>query len=65
MPITIALAPNNVDASASNFVYGIATLTFTGSTSCVVLVRKHSSARSRSSTVSRVSSDGIPSSDAN
>jgi len=31
MPITIALAPNNVDASASNFVYGIATLTFTGS----------------------------------
>lgn len=31
MPITISLAPNNVDSSASNFVYGIATLTFSGS----------------------------------
>jgi hypothetical protein len=31
MPITISLAPNNVDSSASNFVYAIATLTFTGS----------------------------------
>lgn len=31
MPITISLLPNNVDASASNFVYGIATLTFSGS----------------------------------
>ena len=31
MPITLTLAPNNVDASASNFVYAIATLTFTGS----------------------------------
>ena len=31
MPITISLLPNNVDSSASNFVYGIATLTFSGS----------------------------------
>jgi len=31
MPITISLTPNNVDSSASNFVYAIATLTFTGS----------------------------------
>src|SRR5262249_58953943 len=31
MPITISLAPNNVDSSASNFIYAIATLTFTGS----------------------------------
>src|SRR5215475_2038242 len=31
MPISIALAPNNVDSSASNFVYAIATLTFSGS----------------------------------
>src|SRR5207237_5232389 len=31
MPITISLAPANVDSSASNFVYAIATLTFTGS----------------------------------
>jgi hypothetical protein len=31
MPITISLAPNNVDSSASNFVYAIATLTFSGS----------------------------------
>jgi len=30
MPITIALAPSNVDSSASNFVYAIATLTFSG-----------------------------------
>jgi hypothetical protein len=30
MPITISLAPNNVDSSASNFVYAIATLTFSG-----------------------------------
>ena len=30
MPITIALSPSNVDSSASNFVYAIATLTFTG-----------------------------------
>jgi len=31
MAITMNLTPNNVDASASNFVYGIATLTFSGS----------------------------------
>jgi len=31
MPITISLTPNNVDSSASNFVYAIATLTFSGS----------------------------------
>ena len=31
MPITIALTPNNVDSSASNFAYAIATLTFSGS----------------------------------
>lgn len=31
MPITISLVPNNVDSSASNFVYAIATLTFSGS----------------------------------
>jgi len=31
MPITISLLPNNVDSSASNFVYAIATLTFSGS----------------------------------
>jgi len=31
MPITISVTPNNVDSSASNFVYAIATLTFTGS----------------------------------
>jgi hypothetical protein len=31
MPISISLAPNNVDSSASNFVYVIATLTFSGS----------------------------------
>jgi hypothetical protein len=30
MPITISLVPNNVDSSASNFVYAIATLTFSG-----------------------------------
>ncbi|HYA97903.1 MAG TPA: hypothetical protein VEH49_07400 [Methylomirabilota bacterium] len=30
MPITIALQANNVDSSASNFVYAIATLTFSG-----------------------------------
>jgi hypothetical protein len=30
MPITILLAPTNVDSSASNFVYAIATLTFSG-----------------------------------
>jgi hypothetical protein len=30
MPITISLAPNNVDSSASNFVYAIATLTYSG-----------------------------------
>ena len=30
MPITISLSPLNVDGSASNFVYAIATLTFTG-----------------------------------
>jgi hypothetical protein len=31
MPITISLTQNNVDSSASNFVYALATLTFTGS----------------------------------
>ena len=31
MPITISITPNNVDSSASNFVYAIATLTFSGS----------------------------------
>jgi len=31
MPITISLTSNNVDSSASNFVYAIAALTFTGS----------------------------------
>src|SRR6266481_3206252 len=31
MPITIALSPLNVDSSASNFVYAIGTLTFSGS----------------------------------
>ena len=31
MPITIALSPLNVDSSASNFVYAIASLTFSGS----------------------------------
>ncbi len=31
MPISISLTPNNVDSSASNFVYAIATLTFSGS----------------------------------
>ena len=31
MPITISLAPTNVDSSASNFVYAIASLTFSGS----------------------------------
>jgi len=31
MPISISLTPNNVDSSASNFVYAIATLTFTES----------------------------------
>ena len=30
MPITISLTPLNVDGSASNFTYAIATLTFTG-----------------------------------
>jgi hypothetical protein len=30
MPITLSLASTNVDSSASNFVYAIATLTFTG-----------------------------------
>lgn len=30
MPITISLAPTNVDSSASNFVYAIATLAFSG-----------------------------------
>jgi hypothetical protein len=30
MPITISLAPTNVDSSASNFAYAIATLTFSG-----------------------------------
>lgn len=31
MPITIALSPTNVDSSASNFVYALSTLTFSGS----------------------------------
>ena len=31
MPITVSLASTNVDSSASNFVYAIATLAFTGS----------------------------------
>ena len=31
MPITISLAPTNVDSRASNFVYAVATLTFSGS----------------------------------
>ncbi len=31
MPITISLSPLNVDSSANNFVYAIATLTFSGS----------------------------------
>jgi hypothetical protein len=30
MAITISLSPLNVDSSASNFVYALATLTFTG-----------------------------------
>ena len=30
MPITISLSPSNVDSSASNFAYAIATLTFSG-----------------------------------
>jgi len=30
MAITITLLPNNVDSSASNFVYAVATLTFSG-----------------------------------
>ncbi len=30
MPITISLTPLNVDSSASNFVYAIAALTFSG-----------------------------------
>jgi len=30
MAITILLQPNNVDSSASNFVYAVATLTFSG-----------------------------------
>ena len=30
MPITISLSPLNVDSSANNFVYAIATLTFSG-----------------------------------
>jgi hypothetical protein len=30
MPITISLQPTNVDSSASNFVYAIATLAFSG-----------------------------------
>src|SRR5260370_13441067 len=30
MPITISLTPLNVDSSASNFVYAIGTLTFSG-----------------------------------
>jgi hypothetical protein len=31
MPISIALTPNNVDSSASNFIYALATLSFSGS----------------------------------
>ena len=30
MPITISLTPNNVDSSASNFIYALATLSFSG-----------------------------------
>jgi hypothetical protein len=30
MPITISLSPQNVDSSANNFAYAIATLTFSG-----------------------------------
>jgi len=30
MAITITLLPNNVDSSASNFIYAMATLTFSG-----------------------------------
>jgi len=30
MPITITLQSNNVDSSASNFIYAVATLTFSG-----------------------------------
>jgi hypothetical protein len=30
MPITISLSPLNVDSSANNFVYAVATLTFSG-----------------------------------
>src|SRR5271157_1028193 len=30
MAITISLSPQNVDSSASNFVYAVATLTFSG-----------------------------------
>jgi hypothetical protein len=30
MPITISLSPSNVDSSANNFVYAIATLAFSG-----------------------------------
>jgi hypothetical protein len=30
MPITISLAPTNVDSSANNFVYAIASLSFSG-----------------------------------
>jgi hypothetical protein len=30
MPITISLVPTNVDSSANNFVYAIATLSFSG-----------------------------------
>jgi hypothetical protein len=30
MPITISLQPNNVDSSASNFIYALATLAFSG-----------------------------------
>jgi len=31
MPITISLSSSNVDSSASNFVYAVATLSFSGS----------------------------------
>lgn len=31
MPITISLSPLNVDSSANNFVYAVATLAFSGS----------------------------------
>lgn len=30
MPIAISLTPNNVDSSANNFIYAIATLSFSG-----------------------------------